>query len=396
MSFNALGQYTASHKTWDHVGNMLPNVEHSEGVRPAIEFKPAAWLPVQFFDKYYENWNVVLPGKIVALDNDGRVVPAQYGLTSASITYAQNDIDAGVLDVRTGVTLVSGGLGTFNVSAVTDFMGRGESEALAISKPIGVAPYAYLRWAGGDGSNPAELLQHNYQMQHMVAVLCDYVIELPLIPDTQASTSLTFGSPSSNVSTSSAVGNLPVAANTVRTPISWVGSTTLFLNEVATAALVTAAGDWHINLATGVVSVYATAQPTGISIAYYHYASVPTTVSKFACALGDLKPGDFVKCGANSNYVVATASTGSGSNSGDPFQDIIGQVLDRDSGYPKDMLDRVRTAYNPALNTLGTGGLPGSLGQLDQMPGSANGGYPDTIHYAGASNTIVRVNLVSR
>jgi hypothetical protein len=36
------------------------------------------------------------------------------------------------------------------------------------------------------------------------------------------------------------------------------------------------------------------------------------------------------------------------------------------------------------------------LGQLDQMPGSATGGYPDDIHYAGAADTLVVINLISR
>jgi hypothetical protein len=30
------------------------------------------------------------------------------------------------------------------------------------------------------------------------------------------------------------------------------------------------------------------------------------------------------------------------------------------------------------------------------MPGSATGGYSDKIHYAGAANLVVRVNLISR
>ena len=45
MGFDSLGRYTPGHKSWDHVGNMIPVVEHSEGVRPHGEFKPAAWLP---------------------------------------------------------------------------------------------------------------------------------------------------------------------------------------------------------------------------------------------------------------------------------------------------------------------------------------------------------------
>lgn len=389
MPFNNLGQLTPNHKVWDHVGNIIPDVELSEGERPAIEFKPAAWLPVQFFDKFYEDWNVIMPGKIVALDNEGRVVPGQYALSGATITYTADDVLAGVIDVRTGVTLLTADIGTFNVSAVTAFNGTAAT-ALAISKPIGISPYAVLRWAGGDGFNPANFINHNYNRQHQIAVLCDYVIQLPLVPAVQTTTSLTFGSPSSNISTSSAVSNLPVATNTVgRTPISFSGgsSSTLFVNQVDTAAMVTSAGDWYINYATGVIKVYATSQPTSISISYYHYASAPSTVSKFACAVGNLKPGDFLICDANSNFKVRST---------EEFTDVMGQVLARDAGFPKDAMNRVRTAFNPAIGTSGTGGLPGYLGQLDQMPGSANGGVPANISYAGAADTMVYINLVSR
>lgn len=389
MTFNTIGQYTGAHKTWDHVGNIIPDIELSEGERPAIEFKPAAWLPVQFYDKYYENWNVIMPGKIVALDNDGRVVPAQYGLASAQITYTADDVTAGVIDARTGVTLLIGAIGTFNVSAVTAFNGVA-GVTLAPSKPIGVCPYAVLQWAGGDGFNPANYRQHNYNMQHQIAVLCDYVIQLPLVPVAQTAASLTFGAPSANISTSSAVSNIPVATNTVgRTPIAFTGgpSATLFVNQMPTLAQVTSAGDWFINYATGVVTVFATVTPTPISISYYHYASNATTVSKFASVVGNPKPGDFLICDVNSNFKVRAS---------EEFTDVMGQVLCRDAAFPKDAMERVRTAYNPALGTSGTGANPGYLGQLDQMPGSANGGVPANISYAGAADTMCYINLVSR
>lgn len=389
MAINSLGQYTGNHKVWDHVGNIIPDIELSEGDRPAVEFKPAAWLPVQFFDKYFENWNVIMPGKILALDNDGRVCPAQYGLASATITYAQNDVDAGVIDVRTGVTLLVANVGTFNVSAVSAFNGV-TGVAMAVSKPIGVSPYAVLQWAGGDGFNPTQLRQHNYNMQHQITVLCDYVIQLPLVPTAQTTTSLSFGVPSANLSTSSAVGNLPVATNTVgRTPISFSGgsSATLFINQVDTLALVTSAGDWYINYTTGVVTVYATSQPTSISISYFHYASNATATGKFSCVVGNPKPGDFLICDVNSNFKVRAS---------EEFTDVMGQVLARDAAFPKDALNRVRTAYNPAIGTNAAGANPGYLGQLDQMPGSANGGMPANISYAGAADTLCYINLVSR
>lgn len=408
MPFDSLGRYTPTHKTWDHVGNMIPVVEYSEGIRPHGEFKPAAWLPVQFFDKYYENWMTVMPGKLLAFDNQGRLVPAQYGLTSATITYTANDVDAGVIDVRTGSALLTAAIGTFNVSAVSDFMGTGE--AMAVSAVVGVAPYAFLQWAGDggssdDGFNPAGYRQHNYNMQHRVALLCDYVLELPLVPASATSENMTQDSFASNVATMTALSNLPVATNTARTAITFADGTlsdsaTRFVNQVDTLAEVLAAGDWHINLETGVISVYASATLGAgniYTVSYSHYASAPTgsSVSKFACALGDLQPGDFVKCNADSNFIKATPSVVGSDANGDGVAQIIGQVLEVENVLGKDALDKVRTAYD-SLATDASGSLPAYAGQMDQMPGSATGGVSDKVHYAGAADLVVRVNLINR
>jgi len=404
MPFDSLGRYNPNWKSWDHIGNMVPVVEHSEGIRPQGEFRPAAWLPTQFFDKFYEDYFVIMPGKIVAFDNDGRIVPAQYGISAATITYTAADVAAGVIDVRTGVALVTGGIGTFAVSGVSSFMGR-SAGALSVSAPAAVAPYAFWQWAGDgsaidDGNNPAALRHHNYELQHRVALLCDYVLELPLVPATVASPeALTQASNASNISTLNALSNLPVAANTIRTPFTFsegVGApgdvAARFAVQKAALADVLTLGDWYINLTTGVISVYSTGAigATAYKVVYSHYASAPagSSVSKFACALGSLKAGDFVKANADSNYVKADPST-------EGFDKIVGQVLEVEDVAGKDALDRVRTAF-PNLSTNASGGLPGFAGQLDQMPGSADGGVSDKVHYAGAANLVVRINLISR
>lgn len=411
MAFDSLGNYTTPHKTWDHVGNMVPVVEHSEGVRPHGEFKPAAWLPVQFFDKYFEVWYVALPGKVLAFDNDGRVVPAQYGLGSATVSYTADDVAAGVIDVRNGnpCNAASVSASPISVSAVSAFMGR-TSVAMAVSKPMGVTPYGFFQWAGDgsaldDGFNPAGLRQHNHNLQHQVAVLCDYVLELPLVPAAQTAVALAYASYAANQVTFTAVGNTPVAANTVRTPVAFTDGTlsnsdVTFVVQKDTVAEVLALGDWHIDLVSGVVTAYAAADPGAgnlYNVAYYHYASAPAAVSKFASAVGNLQAGDFVKCDANSNYVAATAKTfGDGvTDNFDTFADIIGQVIEVENVLDKDALGRVRTAYD-SIGTSAAGALPGYAGQMDQMPGSASGGVSDKVHYAGASNLVVRINLVSR
>lgn len=405
MAFDSLGRYVPSHKGWDHVGNMLPVVEHSEGVRPHGEFKPAAWLPVQFYDKYYEVYYVALPGKLLAADNDGRLVPAQYGLAGATVTYADRDVAAGVIDIRTGATLLSADVGTFNLGTVSGFMGV-TGKVASVGYPLGVAPYGFFQWAGDgssldDGFTPGAFREHNHNLQHRVALLCDYVLELPLVPATATSEAKGDGgagyeSVQADTQTLAALTNLPVAVNTVRTPITFANNTatdaaTRFVRQVATLALVTSAGDWHINYDTGVINFYAASDPathnsTAYSITYSHYASAPGTVSKFACAVGNLKAGDFVKCDTNSNFAIATT---------EDFKDIMGQVLEVENVLDKDALGKVRTAYD-SLSSSATDSLPAYAGQLDQMPGSANGGVPDKVHYAGASNKVVRINLVSR
>jgi len=402
MAFDSLGRYNPTHKTWDHIGNMIPVVEHSEGFRPHGEFRPAAWLPVQFFDKYYEDFFVILPGKVLAFDNDGRLVPAQYGVGTPSITYTDRDVEAGVIDVRTGALLASGATGTFTVASVTAFMGR-TGVAMAVSAAVGVAPYAFWKWAGDasaadDGFNPAGYVKHNYNLQHRVAILCDYVLELPLVPATTSAANLTRNTFSGVKQVLTALANRPVAKNTLRTPITFANGTltdaaTRFVVEKATAAEVIAAGDWHIDLATGVITVYATAELAAgniYTVTYSNYASAPvgSNVSKFACALGDLKAGDFVKANADSNYVKADPAT-------EGFDKIVGQVLEVENVLGKDALDRVRTAF-PSLATDSLGSYPAYAGQMDQMPGSANGGVPDKVHYAGAADLVVRVNLISR
>jgi hypothetical protein len=419
MAFNSVGQYSGNHKTWDHVGNILPNVEHSEGERPSIEWKVAEWLPVQFYDKHYENWIVVTPGKVVACDPDGRLVPAglkvpaELAGSGDVVTYTLNDVEAGTINVATGSAVTAAELtdpGSTRGYTKAEIDGAGflgeSGRALTISNPVGVAPFAYLQWAGGDGSNPANYRQHNYNMQHLATVLCDYVLELPLVPASTAAEALTFDAPVDNVACLSGgnlVSNLPMAANTQRTPITFTGGdSALFVNQVENQADIEVAGDWSVDLDSGTICVYSTTTVSGVSVDYSHYAAAPATVSVFASAVGDLKCGDLLTFDENSNLRAATAATlyigdtSSGDESANVARShglIVGQVLDRDSAHPKDYLDRVRTAYNPPIGTDASGSKPGYLGQMDEMPGSATGGAPANVHYAGAADTVVRVNL---
>jgi hypothetical protein len=476
MSFDVTNRYSPSHKPWDHVGNIIPDIEHSEGERPAVEFKVASWLPVQFYDKYYENWIVCMPGKAVGLDPDGCVVPAEFGLAGATVTYTTNDVLAGTIDIATGLpvstakvvdlTYLTGiedptwSKDTAGVGTVTSgFMGRfGRSFADAVcSYPIGVAPYAYLQWAGGDGSNPSAYRLHNYNMQHQVAVLCDYVIKLPLVPAVLASEGVSksvissgaavFGTPgwytrvgiAANATgryddatghgvypidgtmpiIARVLDHYPAATNTLRTPIAFTSTvdadksalSALTAYEVGSLKAIKSAGDFWVDLEVGVIFMYsadgaslpgAVGSASGtVTLSYYRYDNAASTVSKFASVMGDasfIKPGDFLKVGADSNYYLAAPGTTIGD-----IPLVMGQVLGFET-YPRDGLDRVKTAFNPAINTSAAGsygaGNAGSsttnLGQMDRMPGSATGGVTDAINFAGAADTMVIINLTSR
>lgn len=328
--------YQANHKKWDHTSPLQPNIEISESVRPAYEFKPAAYLALSRFDKWYENYFVIQAGKVVALDSDNKVVPAGLAAQAAAyktafeldtntetITgcktiaravtgltlYTATDVAAGVKNANGDAAAagepvvesffkVTGGSNLSGLAGATVF---GDSDTLtyetSISKPVGVAPYNYWRWAGGDGFNPTSYDYHNYNLQHQVAILCDYFIELPVLLDTD----------------------------------------------------------------------YASAPLTGIAAAIY------TSGTPFT-------PGCFVKCDMDSNMVIANPSS-------DTMADIIGQVLAVDTDWPKDYLDRVRTAYASAVTGMDT---------LDRTPGSATGGLPDNIYLAGgsAAKGVVRINLL--
>jgi hypothetical protein len=446
MGYDSFGRYTANHKAWDHVGNIIPDIEHSEGERPSLEGKPAPWLPVQFYDKHYNNWMVVMPGKAVAFDPRGDLMPAQYGLSGATVVYTLSDVEAGTIDVQTGLPVTGAVTRTLHDIATTGFMGcQGEGFGdltAAVRYPVGVAPYAYLQWAGGDGFNPADYSLHNYNMQHQVAVLCDYVLRLPVIPAAVAAegvtktvtgnlvpgtpgthtraqaqhyaryNALTGCNPVANTDTVVAIAldHLDMARHTPRTALLFASNQAadaatlagVLLYEKDSIAAVRAAGDFYVDYPMSVIFVYSangTTIPIGalggtITLRYFHYSAAASVLSRFACVLAPAAPGDFLVVGTGSNYVKAGNVD---------FRTIMLQVLKLEE-HPRDALDRVRTAYDPALNTDASGsmanGIAGSsiagMGQLDRMPGSATGGMPDLVSYSGAANLVAVCNIVSR
>ncbi len=180
--------YTSiTHKQWDHTGTVFPEVEWSGSERPAGEFQPANWLPLVRYEKKFENWIVIMPGKPIAVSRDGDFVPAGMKISwdvaagSTALTYTADDYANSVTDLTTGVAYATNGTTNYTQTQLTAALkARGKIRATELahdflSVAIGYAPYAILQWCGGDGSNPVNYRQHNYNM-HTVAVGCDKVL----------------------------------------------------------------------------------------------------------------------------------------------------------------------------------------------------------------------------
>jgi hypothetical protein len=213
--------------------------------------------------------------------------------------------------------------------------------------------------------------------------------------------------------------NYPLAHITSESPIT--ASVAGLVNQVGSVSAINAAGDYFIDYDMGILFLYeagGNAIPSPWSVAstitYYHYQAEGTasnTVSTYACATGDLEYGDFVTYDSNSNLVKATLdiSAAEGYNGSlakyttDPnyagtaadisaqleqavagyVTGIVGQVIGT-TVYPKDLLDRVKTAYE------------GQSAANMRTPGSATGGRSDQLTYANAAEKLVVVNLILR
>lgn len=157
-------------------------LEISEGQRPALELRPAQYLPVKHQDRYLNDWVVISAGTIVAVDPSGDLVNANGG-ASQTLTYTADDI---------GVTIDIDSNGHDTYVAAT---GASTSKVIG-NKPIGVAPYDYFQNInqGFDSATPTGLTKYtNYQIQDKVTVLCDYLIEVPVKSGVDASGTVNVG-----------------------------------------------------------------------------------------------------------------------------------------------------------------------------------------------------------
>lgn len=174
----------------------------SETRNPAGEWKPAAWLPVEWTARARDAYFVCSGGKPVSFDRENRLVPSGYRLRIASastfVTYTSTDVEAGVYDIRTGQELESGDVGAVTVADVCEALlerGLVTEEELAlgadfdssvdahcravieafVSHPVGIAAYDFFAWAGDDH----DLHRANWRMQHLVQFITEGQLKVP-------------------------------------------------------------------------------------------------------------------------------------------------------------------------------------------------------------------------
>jgi hypothetical protein len=410
---------------------------------------PAPWLPLDeaggHYDKSFEEYYSIMPGKIVAMARDGKIVPAgmlrKYKAAAGGanvLKYTSTDKDEKVVSLVTNEYVtdadvnVNAGAGYTKTEVETALKARGllgsaESLEHFISSPMAVAPYGFFNaMSWDDPNNPVTLRRHNFNLQHRVAILCDYVLELPWVPEViAAQTASTVGTVTDYTATQTNTfyiqftdtSKLPIAPSTIRTPWSFANDTdSLFTARKYRIRDIKATGDYFIDddldrlyfyHGGGLAGAQASANP--VQVTFYHYQSADDAniSSKFACVVGPIKEGDYLKPTSKSNWQPAQKANAhfalSASVSGafdqselqglfdelglaaEEEAQIIGQVLQIEK-HPKGALELVRSYGS---------NLPSSL-YLDKMPGDATEGMPDKLTYAGGANKVVRVNIIRK
>ena len=154
-------------------------LEISKGERPALELKPAQYLPVVREDKYLEDWVVIEAGTIVSVDASGFLVPCN--------NFQPQTVDYTADDIGLTVDIDDAGHDTYVTAAGTS------SASIAANKPVGVAPYDYYQNLNAGFGSAGATKYNNYQIQDKVAILCDYLIEVPVHADADASGAIAAG-----------------------------------------------------------------------------------------------------------------------------------------------------------------------------------------------------------
>ncbi|MHA2265598.1 MAG: hypothetical protein ACXAEN_24670 [Candidatus Thorarchaeota archaeon] len=186
MAQDTYSRYTGTGRPVNEMGHTTPQVEFSESERPAVGMLPAPYVPAGRFDEHKRSKIVFSAGIPVALDGLGNLVPA--GIPGGhTFVYTALDFRVGLPATRnasTGVVIASAGNATMHSGLTNETVGD-------FLRPIGITSYLVYQHEGQFAGtwpaytlgydNPVNYAVHNTMAQDLVAVTCDYTIQVPYI-----------------------------------------------------------------------------------------------------------------------------------------------------------------------------------------------------------------------
>jgi hypothetical protein len=395
---------------------------------PHGEWAPANWLPVVWQNEKSKDYFVMSAGKVVSLDRSGRVVPAgllrraleALAVNETMLTYTSNDVEARVVDIRTGAFVAAGDVvdleaftdalvangwvAGFDASnfgdadAATDLAARQACVEFFISAPVGILAYDVYVWAGDD---PASLHFTNYQKQHLIQFFTDIQMKVAHVCADASAVAVAGLSRvdgaalavmpryagldmSDVVAFDLELGKL--ASSVSRTPVSFSAFAGRQRSDIS---LLAKAGDWYLDADAGMILFFedgGNANPVGTdavalsgTISVFPYDGAVSAQERMVMMVGDCRPGDFVSFDEMSNFKVAS------SDDHDAHL-VVGRLL---AMYkePRGLLERVRTGWKGD-----------EFDATSKMPGSATEGFSDLItlsshHGENVADEIAVINV---
>ena len=426
MSMDTFGRITSQGgRPYYEQGSTTPGIEFSESERPAVGLIPAPYLPAGRFDAH-KRANVMLSaGTPVGLDAAGNLVPA--GIPGGhTFTYTALDFTtnlAPTLKASDGTAVTAAGNAT---------MGAGLATLGKMIRPIGVVSYNAFQFEGKttvanfavasatappyttDHSNPTGFGVHNTMAQDLVAVTCDYVLQVPYIfgKNLLSASAKVLDNTANEVAVLTGLAKsfpfahdeLIASATVTKANVSGVVSTGVSgalvgveivfvspacgqgdngtMNDSVDGSITFASGTLGLTLAVsssidaaaaGVDVPFSTLSTKGDTIIYSadtekyvilrnREGSTFSGTGTFRLTLGNqIKPGDPVVC-RHGKFVAFDETR-------HDVTEVIGQALRVDkSPAKKDYLDRVKTAYDRSATV------------AHRMAGSATRGVPYLLH----------------
>lgn len=365
------------------------NVEVSEGNNPPGDFYPAGYLKaVQFEERIGGSWFVLMPGKVIALDTNKRLIPAGLawdkelfdaahtaavgdatakrtaGDAAATIVYGDMDEQANVIDATGGFAVSGDKLATQMFDAGVD----------CNSGAIGFMRYSALMAPGSDPSDPSTFYRHAYDTGGAKAFTRWAYIQVPIVEINAREEAAAVGKNSHRI-----------ALYTDGTPITHYKGGVLqgTLTQKANPGLMTqkASGDPDQFAVVGRTIFFNSELPAAWTIRYTPKTDLPFACLKATYGAGVIGAngltekgladyiGQKVAYNLDSNYQLA-GSTGA-------YARNIGQILDVKLGKSDD-LALVRTYFR-------------DFGLWQEAPGSATDGRNAYLSIANAPKYIARI-----